>query len=53
MLSGGGQRKKNWDNCNSIINKIQLRTEIAKERKNRLKTFEEAQKDAVFMREKR
>ena len=24
MLGGGGQRRKNWDNCNSIINKIQL-----------------------------
>ena len=22
MLGGGGQREKNWDNCNSMINKI-------------------------------
>ena len=22
VLGGGGQRGKNWDNCNSIINKI-------------------------------
>ena len=24
-LDGGGQREKNWDNCNSIISKIYLK----------------------------
>ena len=27
VLSGGRQRGKNWDNCNSINNKIQLKKE--------------------------
>ena len=25
ILVGGGQRKKNWDNCNSMINKLYLK----------------------------
>ena len=38
MLEGRGatrwrrQREKNWDNCNSIINKIYLKQEREKER---------------------
>ena len=25
VLGGGGERRKNWDNCNSVINKIYLK----------------------------
>ena len=28
VLGGRGQRRKNWDNCNSIINKIYLKSKI-------------------------
>ena len=31
MLGGGGQRGKSWDNCNSIINKIQFKKKFLNE----------------------